>query len=84
MESPHHRRIDLQSPSDLLYLQHNIQRAAAAKLDLAFPPNAAPEKGEEDALRTKVESLVQEVCSPSVPQPLCPLCALSTHSRNNE
>ena len=64
MESPHHRRIDLQSPSDLLYLQHNIQCAAAAKLDLAFPPTAAPEKGEEDALRVKVEALVQEVGFP--------------------
>ena len=60
MESPHHRRIDLQSPADLTYLHTNKQRAATQKLDLAFPPRAAPEC-EVDALRLKVEALVQEV-----------------------
>lgn len=65
-DDPHHRRIDLQSPSDLTYLHHNIRRAAAEKLDLAFPPRAAPE-GEEDALRVKAEALVQEVRPSSLP-----------------
>ena len=57
---PHHRKIDLQSPQDLTYLLANINNAAQQKLDIHFPPSAAP-KGEEDAFRTKVEQLVQEV-----------------------
>ena len=55
----HHRKIDLQSPSDLTYLFHNIKSAARQKMDLAIPPSAAPEG--EDAYRSKVEELVQEV-----------------------
>jgi len=66
MSTDHHRRIDLQSPADLTYLHTNIQRAATEKLDLAFPPRAAP-KGEEDALRQKVEALVQDVGPHSAP-----------------
>lgn len=55
MESDH-RRIDLQSPADLIYLQSNIKSAAQQKIDLAIPP-----QGEEDAFRSKVQDLVQEV-----------------------
>lgn len=55
---PEYRRIDLQSPADLLYLQSNIKTAAQQKLDLAIPP-----QGEEDAFRSKVQDLVQEVCT---------------------
>ena len=55
----HHRRIDLQSPSDLTYLFNNIKTSARQKLDLAIPLSAAPEG--EDAYRSKVEELVQEV-----------------------
>lgn len=58
---PHHRKIDLQSPSDLTYLFDNIKTAARQKMDLAIPPSAAPEG--EDAYRSKVEELVQEVSS---------------------
>ncbi|KAF6219333.1 hypothetical protein HO133_005158 [Letharia lupina] len=54
----HHRKIDLQSPSDLTYLFNNIKAAARQKMDLAIPPSAAPEG--EDAYRSKVEELVQE------------------------
>lgn len=54
----HHRKIDLQSPSDLIYLFNNIKTAARRKIDLAIPPSAAPEG--EDAYRSKVEELVQE------------------------
>ncbi|CAF9942814.1 MAG: hypothetical protein ALECFALPRED_010086 [Alectoria fallacina] len=54
----HHRRIDLQSPSDLTYLFNNIKTSARQKIDLAIPPSAAPEG--EDAYRSKVEELVQE------------------------
>lgn len=60
----HHRKIDLQSPSDLTYLLNNIKAAAQEKLDLAIPPSAAPEG--EDAYRTKVEELVQEVLHDAV------------------
>ena len=55
----HHRKIDLQSPSDLIYLFNNIKTAARQKMDLAIPPSAAPEG--EDAYRSKVEELVQKV-----------------------
>ena len=55
----HYRKILLQSPSDLTYLLNNIKAAAQQKIDLAIPPSAAP-KG-EDAYRSKVEELVQEV-----------------------
>lgn len=64
----HHRKIDLQSQSDLTYLLNNIKAAAQEKLDLAIPPSAAPEG--EDAYRTKVEELVQEVrACPANPPP---------------
>jgi len=56
---PHHRKVDLQSPSDLAYLLTNIRTAAQQKLDLHIPPSAAPQ-GEEDAFRTKVEELVHQ------------------------
>ena len=55
----HHRKIDLQSPSDLTYLLNNIKAAARQKIDLAIPPSAAPEG--EDAYRSKVDEFVQEV-----------------------
>ena len=55
----HHRKIDLQSPSDLIYLFDNIKSAALQKIDVAIPPSAAPEG--EDTYRSKVEELVQEV-----------------------
>ncbi|MCJ1402036.1 hypothetical protein MMC11_005255 [Xylographa trunciseda] len=55
----HHRKIDLQAPQDLTYLLSNITKAAQEKLDIHFPPSAAPQ-GEEDAFRTKVEGLVHQ------------------------
>ena len=55
---PHHRKIDLQSPSDLTYLLRNVRAVAQQKLDLAIPPAAAPPHG-EDAFRTAVDALVQ-------------------------
>ena len=39
--NPHHRKIDLQSPADLLFLQRNLSHAATQKLDLHFPPKHA-------------------------------------------
>ncbi|KAF1984384.1 hypothetical protein K402DRAFT_447672 [Aulographum hederae CBS 113979] len=52
------RKIELQSPADLIYLESNIKRAARDKIDRALPPSAAPEG--EDALRRRVEELVDE------------------------
>ncbi|KAI9723710.1 MAG: hypothetical protein M1812_001010 [Candelaria pacifica] len=57
MDISGHRKIELQSPLDLTYLQTNISRSARAKLDLNLPP--APGEG-EDKLRNRVEELVDE------------------------
>lgn len=54
-----HRRIELQSPADLQYLIANVSRAAREKIDKHFPPEAAPESGEDD-MRKRVEVLVDE------------------------
>ncbi|KAI4097183.1 MAG: hypothetical protein LQ344_000593 [Seirophora lacunosa] len=56
---PHHRKIDLQSPADLNYLQSNIKLSAQQKLDLAIPASANP-AGEPDAFRPQVQQLVQD------------------------
>ncbi|KAL8909312.1 MAG: hypothetical protein Q9207_000322 [Kuettlingeria erythrocarpa] len=56
---PHHRKIDLQSPADLAYLQSNIKLAAQQKLDLAIPSAATP-TNETDTFRPQVQQLVQE------------------------
>lgn len=63
MSDSHHRKIELQAPADLTYLLSNIRASAQQKLDSAFPPSAAP-KGEEDAMRAKVEELINTVISP--------------------
>lgn len=55
-----HRRIELQSPQDLTYLVANVSQAARTKIDTHLPPDAAPEG--EDAMRTRVEQLVDDVC----------------------
>lgn len=54
-----HRRIELQSPEDLTYLIANVSRAAREKLDKHLPPDAVG--GGEDAMRKRVEELVDEV-----------------------
>ena len=41
LPDPHHRKIELQSQQDLIYLQTNLIAAARQKLDLHFPPSAA-------------------------------------------
>ena len=38
---PHHRKIELQSPSDLIYLHTNAVALSRQKLDLHLPPSAA-------------------------------------------
>ncbi|KAI9822310.1 MAG: hypothetical protein M1827_000028 [Pycnora praestabilis] len=58
MDVTGHRKVDLQSASDLHYLTSNVSRAAREKIDLHLPPSAAPEG--EDALRRRVEELIQQ------------------------
>ena len=69
---PHHRKIDLQSPSDLTYLISAITASARGKLDRDIPKTTslgdegakgeAKEMGREDGFREKVGALVEEVC----------------------
>ncbi|KAI1743839.1 hypothetical protein F4680DRAFT_444535 [Xylaria scruposa] len=51
------RKIELQVPEDLAYLVANVRRAAAARIDEAFPP---VDDSTEDELRTRIEELVDE------------------------
>ncbi|KAH0292533.1 hypothetical protein M436DRAFT_83006 [Aureobasidium namibiae CBS 147.97] len=52
-----HRKIELQSPLDLLYLQSNASSLLRAKLDLHFPPSAAPPSASDDILKSRVQDL---------------------------
>ena len=54
-------RIPLDSIKDLKYLEAKFSASAREKLDRHLPRQS---EDEEDVLRTKVEELVQEVCSP--------------------
>jgi len=54
-----HRKIELQAPADLAYLESNVRLAARQKIDRDLPASAAPEG--EDKLRRRVEELVDEV-----------------------
>ncbi|KAI1427642.1 hypothetical protein F5Y12DRAFT_144231 [Xylaria sp. FL1777] len=51
------RKIELQVPEDLAYLVANVRRAAAARIDEAFPP---VDDSTEDELRTQIEEYVNE------------------------
>ena len=53
-----HRKIELQSPLDLLYLHSNASSLLQSKLDLHFPPSAAPASAADDILKSRVEELV--------------------------
>jgi kinetochor protein Mis14/NSL1 len=52
-----HRKIELQSPLDLLYLHSNASSLLRSKLDLHFPPSAAPASASDDVLKQRVEEL---------------------------
>lgn len=52
-----HRKIELQSPSDLTFLITQLRTAARQKLDLHLPP-VASDTSEPDELRRQVEDLV--------------------------
>ena len=54
------RKIELQAPEDLAYLLANVRRAAADRIDEAFPPVEGAARG-EDRLRNQIETLVNEV-----------------------
>lgn len=66
------RKIELQATDDFTYLVANVRRAAAARIDEAFPHLHRPD-AREDPLRSQIETLVNEVrCLyflPSVPPP---------------
>ncbi|KAI0973742.1 hypothetical protein F4678DRAFT_409039 [Xylaria arbuscula] len=51
------RKIELQAAEDLAYLVANVRRAAAARIDEAFPP---VDDSTEDELRTQIEAHVNE------------------------
>ncbi|KAH7115163.1 hypothetical protein B0J11DRAFT_540005 [Dendryphion nanum] len=55
-----HRKIELQSPADLVYLQNQIRALALQKLNLHLPavPNDSAAAPEPDELRHKTEDLV--------------------------
>lgn len=53
------RKIELQAPEDLSYLIANVRRAAAERLNEAFPPVEGTDG--EDELRNQIEKLVNEV-----------------------
>jgi kinetochor protein Mis14/NSL1 len=57
--SAHQRKIELQSPEDLTYLLANVRRAAAERVNEAFPPVEGAQG--EDELRNRIEELVEEV-----------------------
>jgi kinetochor protein Mis14/NSL1 len=52
-----HRKIELQSPGDLTYIQSQIRTAARQKLDLHLP-SVSSDAAEPDDLRRKTEELV--------------------------
>jgi hypothetical protein len=55
------RKIELQSPLDLTYLESQARRSARARIDTALPPSAGTAKnaaGEDDVVRRRVEELV--------------------------
>ncbi|KAH7029248.1 uncharacterized protein B0I36DRAFT_325336 [Microdochium trichocladiopsis] len=52
------RKIELQAPDDLAYLLANVRRAAAQRIDEAFP--AVEGAQEEDELRSRIEELVEQ------------------------
>lgn len=57
--SAHQRKIELQAPEDLTYLLANIRRAAAERINEAFPPVEGAQG--EDELRNSIEELIEEV-----------------------
>ncbi|KAK4224568.1 hypothetical protein QBC38DRAFT_485241 [Podospora fimiseda] len=61
-EAAAQRRIELQSPQDLVYLITNVRKAALDSINAAFPPVAAEDDDspEEDELRNQIEKLVND------------------------
>ena len=55
------RKIELQAPEDLSYLIANVRRAAAERINEAFP--VVDGNDGEDELRNHIEKLVNEVLS---------------------
>ena len=86
MESPHYRKIDLQSPLDLTYLHNNTLNQSRQKLNLHLPPSANSNNDPEpDPMRERVRDLVDHVrlllSCPALP---CPAHStlLNNHNTN--
>ncbi|OKL58839.1 hypothetical protein UA08_05572 [Talaromyces atroroseus] len=60
MQSPHYRRIELQSPADLTYLYTNTVALSRQKLDLHFPPSAYSDGDNPDPMKERVKELVDQ------------------------
>ncbi|RMJ23900.1 hypothetical protein PHISP_05239 [Aspergillus sp. HF37] len=67
MDSPHYRKIDLQSSTDLRYLHANSLSLSRQKLDLHFPPSASASNARDndglDPMRERVRELVDDFIS---------------------
>ncbi|KAN0073078.1 Kinetochore protein Mis14 like domain containing protein [Elaphomyces granulatus] len=60
MQTPHHRKIELQSPADLTYLYANTVALARQKLDLHLPSSASNDPNTPDPMRERVRELTDE------------------------
>ena len=59
----HHRKIELQSNADLIYLQKNLQEAARKRIDLHFPVKA-PQPSQKDVDETGPETIAGSETDP--------------------
>lgn len=59
-----YRKIELQSPDDLVFLIQNARNTATAHLDEAFPPLQGTGAGEKDEMRSQIEDLVDKARRP--------------------
>ena len=64
---PHHRKIELQSPLDLAYLERNMSVAAREKLDLHFPPSAS---SSSSSSAPHAPPPATEIAAPAAPDPM--------------
>ena len=65
----HHRRIELQSPLDLNFLQNNLYTSSQQKLDLHFPPSALRKPPAQPATFISLDGK-QDASSQPAPQTL--------------
>lgn len=76
----HHRKIELQSPLDLAYLQSSLANSALQKLDLHFPPSAYTDSQNASAQPATVISLD----GVKAPEPVAVEAGASAATNNDE